>query len=140
MQVYPVLLAVFAQAALTFALMFGMMVTRTRVLGDKSVHPRDIALGQPNWPEQPTKFANAFRNQFELPVLFYVLCILAIITRQADFLFVVLAWIFVAMRYIQAFIHVSYNRVIHRGGAYGLGAIVLVIMWVLLAIDVIFGL
>lgn len=140
MQVYPVLLAVFAQVLLTFAVMFGMMATRVGVLNDKSVHPRDIALGQPGWPEQPTKFANAFRNQFELPVLFYVLCILAIITRQADFLFVVLAWIFVAMRYVQALIHVSYNNVLHRGGAYGVGAIVLVIMWALFAIDVIFGL
>ena len=38
---------------------------------------RDIALGQPDWPERPTQFGNAFHNQFELPVLFYVLTILA---------------------------------------------------------------
>ena len=37
----------------------------------------------------------SFQNQFELPVLFYVLTILAIITKHADILFVVMAWIFV---------------------------------------------
>ena len=39
---------------------------------------------------------NAWLNQFEVPVLFYVLTILALITKQADLLFVMMAWIFVA--------------------------------------------
>ena len=140
MLVQATLVPLFVQVALTFVLMFGMIFTRIGVLNDKSVHPRDIVLGQPNWPEQPTKFANAFRNQFELPVLFYVLCILAIITRQADFLFVILAWIFVAARLAQAFIAVTSNKLQLRGGFFFLSAIVLVIMWVLFAVDVIFGL
>lgn len=140
MHVQPVLIAVFIQVALTFVLMFMMMRARMSVLRDGSVHPKDVALGQPGWPEHATKCANAFRNQFELPVLFYVLCILAIITRQADNLFVILAFIFVAARIVQACIFISYNRLIHRGGAYLVGAIVLVIMWVLFAVDVIFGL
>ena len=57
-----------------------------------------------------TQIANALPDQFELPVLFYVLTILAMITRHADLLFVVLAWMFVAMRLVHAYIHVTSNN------------------------------
>jgi hypothetical protein len=52
----------------------------------------------------------SYSNQFELPVLFYVLTILAWMTRHADLAFVVLAWIFVIFRYLQAYVHVTSNR------------------------------
>ncbi len=58
-----------------------------------------------------TQFAYAFSNQFELPVLFYVLTILSIITHHADLVFVVLAWIFVIFRVLQAYVHVTSNNV-----------------------------
>ena len=53
---------------------------------------------EPNWPQRTTQVANSFSNQFELPVLFYVLTILAYMTHQAGLVFVVLAWIFVIFR------------------------------------------
>ena len=80
---------------------------------------------EPNWPKRAAVFANSFSNQFELPVLFYVLTILAIITRQADLLFVLLAWVFVVLRVLQALVHVTSNDVRQRGALYGAGAIVL---------------
>ena len=46
----------------------------------------------------PCKSRYAFSNQFELPVLFYVLTILAYVTHLAGVIFVVLAWIFVLFR------------------------------------------
>ena len=52
-------------------------------------------------------------------MLFYVLTILAIITRHADLLFVVMAWIFVLFRVLQATVHVTSNTVEWRGGFYG---------------------
>ncbi len=66
------------------------------------MHPRDIALREPNWPPHVAQVSNAYQNQLELPVLFYVLTILAWITRQADLLFVLLAWVFVALRLLHA--------------------------------------
>ena len=64
------------------------------------MHPSKIALREPNWPARTQQVANCFSNQFELPVLFYVLTILEIITRHADVVFVVLAWIFVLARLV----------------------------------------
>ena len=64
--------AVFVQVALTFALMIWMMSARTGSLKRGEVKIRDIALGEPGWTEGTTKVGNCVRNQFELPMLFYV--------------------------------------------------------------------
>jgi hypothetical protein len=100
------------------------------------VRPADIALGQLAWPATTQQYGNAFNNQFQLPVLFYVAMIVALVTRQADILFVVLAWLFVALRVVHAGIHVTHNRVMRRGLVFGLGGLVLMVMWIALAIRV----
>jgi hypothetical protein len=135
-----ILLPLFVEVLLTFGLMFGMMYYRTSSLGRGETRFQDIALREPNWPVRATQFAYAFSNQFELPVLFYVLTILSIITRHADLVFVVLAWIFVIFRVLQAYVHVTNNNVRWRGGYYGIGALVLVVMWVIFIVRILLGL
>ena len=136
MSIQAVLLPLFVEVLLTFGLMFGMMYFRTSSLRRGETRFEKIALREPNWPVRATQFAYSFSNQFELPVLFYVLTILEIMTRSADLLFVVLAWIFVAMRVLQAVVHVANNNVRYRGAFYGVGAIVLVIMWVIFIVHI----
>ena len=137
----PMILApLFVQVLLTFAVMLGMMYCRTSALQRREVRLEQIALREPNWPLRATQFANAFSNQFELPVLFYVLTILAMMTRHADVLFVVLAWIFVAFRILQAFVHVTSNNVRYRGAFYGVSSIVLLVMWLIFIVKILLGL
>ena len=57
---------------------------RRRDLKSGAVHPSKIALREPNWPARTQQVGYCFSNQFELPVLFYVLTILEIVTRHAD--------------------------------------------------------
>jgi len=97
-------------------------------------------LREPNWPVRATQFAYSFANQFELPVLFYVLTILEIMTHHADLLFVLLAWIFVLMRVFQAVVHVTNNNVRLRGSFYGVGALILFIMWVIYIVRIVLAL
>jgi len=96
---------------------------------------RNIALREPGWPARTTQVANAFSNQFEVPVLFYVLIVLLIATRHADLLFVVLAWLFVITRLVQAGIHVTDNVVLRRFRAYAAGVLVLLVMWIIFAVE-----
>jgi hypothetical protein len=140
MPIQFVLLPLFVEVLLTFGVMFGMMFHRTSALQRGETRFSDIALREPNWPTRATQFAYSFANQFELPVLFYVLAILEIVTHHADLLFVVLAWIFVSMRVLQAGIHVTNNNVRLRGAFYGVGAIVLVIMWVIYIVRILLAL
>ena len=131
MSIQFVLLPLFVEVLLTFCVMFRMMYFRTSSLQRGETRLRDIALREPNWPVRATQFGYAFANQFELPVLFYVLTILEIVTSHADLIFVLLAWIFVVMRVLQVWVHVTNNNVRVRGAFYGVGAIILVIMWVI---------
>ncbi|MFN3364566.1 MAG: MAPEG family protein, partial [Allorhizobium sp.] len=52
-------------------------------------------------PEESRVVNRAIANQFELPVLFYALSVLLFITEADNIVAVVLAWIFVAARYVQ---------------------------------------
>ncbi|HEY5963060.1 MAG TPA: MAPEG family protein [Xanthobacteraceae bacterium] len=140
MSVPTILAPLFVQVLLTLALMLGMMIFRGQALMSGATRIESIAMREPNWPRQATLFANCFGNQFELPVLFYVLTILSMMTRHADLLFVLLAWVFVAMRVLQALVHVTSNDVRFRGGFYGAGAIVLLVMWLIFIVKIMLGL
>jgi hypothetical protein len=135
-----VLLPLFVEVLLTFSVMFGMMYFRTATLSRGETRFEDISLREPNWPRRATQFGYAFANQFELPVLFYVLTILVIITHHADLLFVLLAWIFVLMRVLQAAVHVTNNNVRMRGAYYGVGALILFIMWIIYIVRIVLAL
>ncbi len=139
MSVQMVLLPLFVQVALTFALLFWMGRARVASVRRGEVKIRDIALGQRNWPARETQISNAFDNQFQLPALFYVLVILALMARKADLLFVVLSWAFVILRVAHAAIHVTSNVVRRRFFVYLAGLLVLVLMWLIVAFRVLFA-
>jgi hypothetical protein len=136
MTIQAVMLPLFVEVLLTFFLLIWMGYQRQVAYRTGATHPRDIALREPNWPKPALQAANSFSNQFELPVLFYVAIILAWITRKADLFFVILAWIFVLARIGQAYVHNTTNQVILRGKIYGVGALALFIMWLMLIVRV----
>ncbi len=139
MSIQFVLLPLFVQVTLTFVLLFWMAGARLAVVRRGDVHPRDVALREPNWPRQETQIANAYHNQLELPVLFYVLTILVIVTRHADFLFVVLAWLFVALRLVHVTIHITSNRMGRRFAVFAASAVVLLLMWAIFILSMLLG-
>lgn len=135
MSVAMILLPLFVQVGLTFVLLFALGPMRFRAIREGQVG-REAALDGDAFPPRCRQFANAFRNQFELPVLFYVLTTLALFTRKADIVFVVLAWVFVASRIVHAYVHVTSNDVRLRFPAFLVGTIALLIMWVLFALSI----
>jgi hypothetical protein len=140
MSVESVLSPVFVEVALIFVLMFKMGRARLGAIGAGEARIEDIALGQQNWPERALKAANAFNNQFQLPLLFIVLVGFALATRKADLLFVVMSWVFVLLRLAHAVVHVGRNDVKLRFWLYLLGALDLMAMWALFAVRILAGL
>ncbi len=65
-------------------------------------------------PEIITRTTRCFNNMFEIPVLFYTGGVLYISLGIEGLLGLALAWMFVVCRYLQAFIHLSSNNVLHR--------------------------
>ncbi len=114
MSVQMVLLPVFVQIGLTFALLLAMVLGRRNALVSGETKIRDIALGEPNWPKGATQIANCYRNQFELPVLFYALIALALPLRHADLFIVLMSWVFVVTRFAHAGVFVTSNNLGRR--------------------------
>jgi hypothetical protein len=136
MSVQMVLLPVFIQVGLTFALLLWMAGARRNALVGGQTKIRDIALGQQNWPTRATQIGNCYRNQFELPVLLYVLIALALPLRHADLFIVLMSWVFVVTRFVHAGIFVSSNDLNRRSLAWFAGVLVLFAMWVYFALKI----
>ena len=136
MSVQMVLLPVLVQVGLTFALLLWMVGARRGTLVSGETKIRDIALGEPNWPVRATQFGNCFANQFELPILFYVLIAFALPLRHADLFIVLMSWIFVITRLIHAGVFVTSNDLGRRSVAWLAGALVLLVMWLYFAIRI----
>ena len=136
MSVQMVLLPVFVLVGLTFALLLWMAGARRATLVSGETKIRDIALGQQNWPQRATQIGNCYRNQFELPVLFYVLIALALPLRKADLVIVLLSWVFVVTRFAHAGVFVSSNDLGRRSTVWLAGVLVLLAMWIYFALKI----
>jgi len=136
MEMRWVFLPLFVEVALTLGLGIWMGLRRNRDIRSRAVAVDSIALGERKWTTRTTQVMNCYTNQFELPVLFYALTILAWITHHADLIFVVMAWIFVISRLVHATIHTTSNVVAHRGLVFAVGAAVLTAMWVIFAVRI----
>ena len=82
MTTQAILLPLFLEVILTFALLFWLAPLRGHDISSGVARPDNIALREPNWSPRTLQVAYAFSNQFELPVLFYVLTILEYVTHQ----------------------------------------------------------
>ena len=108
-----------------------MFVRRLSVATANNIDPQDMST-----PEQVSSVldaktnapANCFKNLFEMPVIFYALVAFISIAGTSDGLYLNLAWSFVILRAIQALVHCTYNRVMHRFYAYIASSLVLWVM------------
>jgi hypothetical protein len=139
MSVQFVLLPVFVLVGLTFALLLGMAAARRGALVSGQTKVRDVVLGKPNWPVRAAQIGDCYSNQFELPLLFYVLIAIALPLRHIDYVMVMLSWVFVVTRFAHAGIFVSSNDLKQRSLAWFAGVLVLFAMWLYFALSILLG-
>ena len=89
--------AALAQGAIALVLLFMLGAIRVPMVTSGKMPVAKVALSREPWPEHEKKVANAFDNQFQLPVLFYVAIGLTLYFG-ATWIEVVLAWLFVVSR------------------------------------------
>ena len=121
---------------LTVVIWLRMYVERSTQMRALRIHPQKVASASQMSSTLPdTRAADNFRNLFEVPVLFYVATVVAHAIGAVDLATVVIAWIFVVLRYVHSVIHVTYNGVMHRFTAYVAGCLALWLLWAKLAIE-----
>ncbi len=128
------ILAVAAQVFLTIAILVLMGRERVPRVMSGEIPMADIAVERTAYPLKARLLSNNFDNQFQLPVLFYVAALLALFGTATGWVEVSLAWLFVALRYAHAFIHVTSNHLYHRFAAYSAGLAVLALLWLWLVL------
>lgn len=129
-----IFLPAFAMVALTIAVWLRMYFSRVAQMRRERIHPQAVATSaQASARLTDSRAADNFRNLFELPVLFYLALCIASIAGLTTTPMLVLAWLFVLLRFVHSAIHCSYNKVMHRFQAYLAGGIVLWLLWAYLA-------
>ena len=128
----PLLLPLLAQVVLTFIVMLIMYRKRVAEMKLKRIHPQRIRTRSKSKAllTGSESAADNFSNLFELPILFYTAILLTLILMVQDSILVILAWAFVISRYLHSFVHVSYNRVMHRFSVFVFSSFVLLAYWV----------
>ena len=120
---------------ITAAVWLRLYFERIGEMRARRIRPQDIATArQAAETLQQVNAADNFRNLFEVPVLFYALCILAFVSHTVTPLLVGGAWAFVALRALHSLVHCTYNRVLHRFAVYVLSTVILFGLWAALAV------
>lgn len=83
------------------------------------------------FPEKAVYLTKNISNLYEMPVLFFVICLIALTKEFTDPIFISLAWIYVILRSVHTLIHTTYNNLLHRVIPFVLSNVVLVCMWIL---------
>jgi hypothetical protein len=121
-----------ALALLTFLVLTLIPFRRFRAGFAGRIVPDDFKFGESgNVPGDVSIPNRAYMNLLEMPVLFYVICLLLFVSGRVDQTFLYLAWAYVGLRVLHSLIHVTYNNVYHRLSVFTLSNFVVIAMWAL---------
>ena len=128
---------VIALATWTFLVLLLIPFVRVRSVRRREIGPNDFKYGEsPAVPASVSIPNRNYMNLLELPMLFYVVCVVLYVTAGTSRLAVIVAWIYVALRVVHSLIHLSYNRVIHRLSVFALSNTALGSLWVMAGLHI----
>ena len=124
-----------AMVGIVVAVAMRLFQTRIGEMKRRGIRPQQVASAKSMGDVlDDTRAADHFRNLFEMPVLFYVACLAAIQSGGMPTWALALGWAYAALRAAQAFIACTSNRVRRRAQAFGLSALVLFALWLVLGL------
>jgi hypothetical protein len=126
----PIWIPCAALVGLTAVVWVKLYVDRLGEMRARGVAPQALSTARAAAGQlDSTQAADNFRNLFEVPVLFYLLCVALALNGGSTPAFVAAAWGYVGLRVLHSLIHVTYNRVVHRFLAYVASTLLLFGMW-----------
>jgi len=126
-----ILYPMFALAAWTLVVLLLIPIARVRSARRREIVVDDFKYGEsPAVPPAVSIPNRNYMNLLELPMLFYVVCVVLYVSAGASTTTIALAWAFVGLRIVHSLIHLSYNQVVHRLAAFTASNVALVMLWV----------
>jgi hypothetical protein len=121
-----------ALALLTFGVLGLIPIRRIGAALKQEITPDDFRYGESERVSGRVSIPNrAMMNLLELPVLFYVVCLMSYVTDRVGTATLYLAWLYVGLRFVHTAIHLTYNNVVHRLIPFAASNVVLIAMWVI---------
>lgn len=105
MEQSSILLPFLTQAALTVAILFWLAWSRVSRISKQGMP----AIVKNGFPKHVTNASDNFKNQFELPVIFYAICLFFFVTNGVSQVVMIAAWVFVGARITHALVHLTKN-------------------------------
>lgn len=135
----PLLIPLLLQAGLIFVVWLAMYVTRISEMKRKKIDPQQLADAETKYAllKNVAGASDNFKNQFELPILFFIAILTALILVIQSPLLNALTMAFVLLRMVHSFVQITYNKVMHRFMAYALSSFALIGMWLIIADNII---
>ena len=139
MAILGILWPTFALVALVFVVWFTLVLQRFRHMKRNPPAAADFADGESALRYfRPVEMpANNLANLFEMPVLYFALVPLLILTAQANYIQATLAWLFVAARALHSYIHIGPKKVQPRFFVYLVSVALLLAMWIGFFVDIV---
>jgi len=129
---YLILWPMAAMALLTFAVLSLVPMFRAGDVSAGRLGTHDFKMGESDRVPESTRLYNRnYMNLLELPVLFYVVCLIIFVTGTTEMIKVYLAWGFVAFRALHTLVHLTLNHVMLRLSLFSAAAFTLMILWIL---------
>ena len=127
------IVAMFTQVLLTFIIMFIMGKRRFRAAKQKTIEMKDFLTMELEKAGSDVRVADRnFINQFEMPVLFFIACLTALQLNAVGDMFVALAWVYVLLRVVHSYIHLTSNTLKVRYYSFVISSLVMLSMWVVI--------
>jgi hypothetical protein len=113
-----------------WALAVFMFRTRLRAIKTGEVHIKYFQAYSGTGPTERTLLVGRhYDNQFQVPLLFLIVCTLHILIGGANAATVALAWAFVASRLLHSWVHLGSNHLQKRVLAFVAGWIIVLLLW-----------
>ena len=124
--IYPLIAMIF----LTIIIGVQLLYSNTKAVLNREVDISQFRLFNSKIPKNLQSISQHYKNMFEMPILFYLLCILLIINNNYSQFDVILAWGFVLFRVLHSLARIPNRDVNLRFGLFTGSFIMLVIGWI----------
>lgn len=127
--IYPI----FTLAIYTIAMVGVLGAVRFVAVQRKQVHPGYFkTFDGKRPPEFVVGLGRNYSNLLEMPILFYLAGVLAIVLNIVHDDMVLCAWAYVISRFAHSVFHIFFNNPLHRLMVFSISVVFLVLMWVMI--------
>ena len=124
--IYPL----FAMIFLTLIIGVQLLYCNSKAVLKGEVNIKSFRLFDSEIPDHLKSISQHYKNMFELPVLFYILCILFIVNDNFTDFDVIIAWGFFSFRFLHSLVRISNQNVNLRFGLFIGSFVMLIIGWI----------